>query len=61
MKTAMTELVEYMKNTLPNMMWEERANELLEKEKKQIIDAVESKFYLKRCSGEEYYNKNFKG
>jgi len=57
----MTELVEYMKNTLPNMMWEERANELLEKEKKQIIDAVESKFYLKRCSGEEYYNKNFKG
>jgi hypothetical protein len=74
MKTAMQELIDYVDTIWSNGGWEEtikeKAKELLEKEKKQIITAFE--FGYKSCdldetfeinrklaSGELHYNKTY--
>ena len=73
MKTAMTELIEYLEkvyNVKEIIDWDEYKIELLEKEKEQIIEAFEvgykscdldEAFEINRklASGELYYNKTY--
>ena len=75
MKTAMQELIDYVDTIWSNGGWEEtikeKAKELLEKEKEQIITAFEvgykscdldETFEINRklASGELHYNKTYK-
>lgn len=64
MKTAMQELKDYMQSHLMiDILWKYRLEELLEKEKKQIIDAYaigmdfSSDEDLKEA--EQYYNQTY--
>jgi hypothetical protein len=74
MKTAMQELIDYVDTIWSNGGWEEtikeKAKELLEKEKEQIIYAFESGYKScdideafeinrKLASGELHYNKTY--
>ena len=73
MKTAMTELIEYLEkvyNVTEIIDWDEYKIELLEKEKEQIIEAFEvgykscdldEAFEINRklASGELHYNKTY--
>ena len=74
MKTAMQELIDYVDSIWSNSGWEEtikeKAKELLEKEKEQIITAFEvgykscdldETFEINRklASGELHYNKTY--
>jgi len=73
MKTAMTELIEYLEkvyNVKEIIDWDEYKIELLEKEKEQIIEAFEvgykscdldEAFEINRklASGELHYNKTY--
>jgi hypothetical protein len=60
MKTAMQELIEFINTRCLNGDFVlEKANELLEKEKEQIIDASNSAFEDKTTWGERYYNKTY--
>lgn len=61
MKTILTELIEDLQDTCPdyynnNYNW---LHNLLEKEKQQIIDAVEWGLAY-RASGQMYYSEKFK-
>jgi hypothetical protein len=66
MKTAMQELIDELERVrlMTNMNFVIRiANDLLEKEKEQIIDAYYGKIdgvYGYREAGEEYYNQTYK-
>lgn len=69
MKTAMQELMQWMEETefMVNKGFIEKVNECLEKERTQIIKAVEDtrgnivpRYFLKEnLSGEQYYNQNY--
>jgi hypothetical protein len=67
MKTAMQELIEWgdemlLKYPQKNLGFGEvidKAEELLEKEKEQIIDAANSAFEDKTTWGERYYNQTY--
>jgi hypothetical protein len=70
MKTAMKELIEYLEKAYyvkEIIDWEEYKVELLEKEKEQIVKAVEDirgnivprMFISENLSGEEYYNQTY--
>ena len=65
-KTAMMELIEHIKTIWSNQGWEdtviEKATQLLEKEKEQIINAWKDglSFDDIPCSAEEYYKITYK-
>ena len=66
MKTAMQELIEYSENMRSTYDFSfdkffTKANELLEKEKQQIIEAVNSQRQLGWDEkGEQFYNETYK-
>jgi len=70
MKTAMQELLEWVRATMPMdldmpRLIEEKIQSLLEEEKEQIVNAwMDDRFpldkdWVKRCA-EQYYNETFK-
>lgn len=67
MKTPIEELIDFMKtkryNTDGVTLCENKATELLQKEKKEIIDAYDNGKYIsasKSYNGEKYFNETFK-
>jgi hypothetical protein len=67
MKTAMQEMLEWLRKTFPmdldsSLMIEQMIESLLEKEKEQIIDAYYGNIdgvFGYREEGEEYYNQTY--
>jgi hypothetical protein len=67
MKTAMQELIEWMDNTPNKPLTHEiyrKANELLEKEKQQIIDAFKEALTIgseewRQSEAQSYYNDKY--
>jgi hypothetical protein len=65
MKTAMQELIEYVDSIWSNGGWEEtikeKAKELLEKEKEQVVDAFNEGIdeMAFATSGINYYNQTY--
>ena len=67
-QTAMQELIDFIKtkryNTNGVTLCEQKAQQLLEKEKQQIIEAVEydsqERKEIGMLIGEQYYNQTFK-
>jgi hypothetical protein len=65
MQTAMQEMLEWTRKTFPMdldtpRLIEDKVQELLEKEKEQIIDAwIATDNELRRLSAEKYYNQTY--
>jgi len=65
MKTAMQELIDFLEPELKmhdflQLPAYEKAKSLLEKEKQQIVDAINSQWQIGyEVKGEEYYNETY--